>query len=236
MKPDISIVIPAYREEKLLPACLQSIKDQKGNFTVEVIVSILPGGDQTETIARASGAEVIIHDQKGGYNGRIVGFHRAKADIVATTDADAQLPSEWIENVMGCFGNDTSLVAITGPIRLNASPWFYRFGNTLLVPFTDIIYRMITGYFLCRAGNFAIRTDAYVRSGGFHPVPMEDIDLSRRLHKLGRIHYAFSLPVLVSDRRYRGRMGRFLWEWISSIVNYILLSRKEVTTTYEDIR
>src|SRR5574341_1532560 len=91
----ISLVIPAYNEEKYLPAILASIAKLKRQPD-ELIVVNASSTDKTAEIAKSFGARVITAEKKTiGYS-RQLGLRAAKGDIVAFTDADALLPPDWL--------------------------------------------------------------------------------------------------------------------------------------------
>jgi glycosyltransferase involved in cell wall biosynthesis len=58
--PFISVVIPAYNEERYLPACLKSLQKQTyPSDRYEVILSDNNSSDSTSEIAKKYGARVI---------------------------------------------------------------------------------------------------------------------------------------------------------------------------------
>ena len=88
----ISIIIPAYNEEKFLPKLLRSIRKQAYK-NKEVIVADASSTDRTAEIAGEYGARVV----EGGMPavGRNNGAKKAKGDIFLFLDADVVLPDAY---------------------------------------------------------------------------------------------------------------------------------------------
>ena len=83
----ISVVIPAYNEEKSIVSIVTSAR----NFSGEVIVIDDGSIDKTAEIARKNGATVISHQTNKGYLEALrTGFKTANRPIIVTIDADGQ--------------------------------------------------------------------------------------------------------------------------------------------------
>ncbi|MBW2976215.1 glycosyltransferase [Candidatus Woesearchaeota archaeon] len=91
----ISIIIPAWNEEKYLPQLLDSIKNQTYR-NYELIVADAGSKDQTVKIAKKYGCKVV----KGGMPavGRNNGAKAASGNILLFLDADVQLDNDFLKN------------------------------------------------------------------------------------------------------------------------------------------
>src|SRR3990167_3170408 len=94
----ISIVIPAYNEEKYLPHTLQSIQKLLRKPD-EIIVIDGESTDQTGAIAKQFGAKVIRIPKTTIGAARQAGLVAATGEIVATTDADTIVPTLWLNKI-----------------------------------------------------------------------------------------------------------------------------------------
>jgi glycosyltransferase involved in cell wall biosynthesis len=100
---DVSVIIPAYNEEK---GIVRSIDDiigilEKNNLNYEIIVINDGSTDNTGQLALEKGAKVITHDFNHGYGASIkAGVRRAKYEIVLITDADGTYPATEIPNIL----------------------------------------------------------------------------------------------------------------------------------------
>ena len=95
----ISVVVPAYNEELLLPACLRSLEAQDYQGAFEVLIVDNGSTDATAALARARGFRVVEEPRRGYACALARGFLEATGDVVATTDADSVVPRDWISRL-----------------------------------------------------------------------------------------------------------------------------------------
>lgn len=110
MNPDkkISVVIPAYNEEKSISNVIKSLN--KLSIIGEIIVVDDGSTDSTSQIAVTSGAKVISHAKNCGYGASLkTGIINSNNDIVAFIDADGQHDPEDLAK-MYKFINDHDLI------------------------------------------------------------------------------------------------------------------------------
>lgn len=97
--PFLSIVIPAYNEERRLPHTLASISDYlaQQSFTAEVVVADDGSNDATATLAEQhTGVRVLRLDHRGKGFAVRAGALAASGDYVLLCDADLATPiEEW---------------------------------------------------------------------------------------------------------------------------------------------
>ncbi|WP_324735710.1 glycosyltransferase family 2 protein [Thermococcus sp. SY098] len=104
----ISVIIPAYNEEKRIGKVLQRMPE----FVDEVIVVDDGSEDRTSEVARELGAEVIRLEQNQG-KGRAMseGIKKANGDIIVFIDADGQhKPEEIIKLVEPIVNGEADFV------------------------------------------------------------------------------------------------------------------------------
>ncbi len=180
----ISVVIPAYNEERYIGACLDALSRQSRPAD-EIIVVDNNSTDQTARIvASYKNVCLITEKQQGMAHARNAGYSAAKGDIIARTDADCRPPPDWIATIEKRF-SDVGVDAITGPTV------FYDFSiscTNQLIRAAEIVYDSI-GYILTYGPNHALRKTAWEKIGSatctdnqrFH----EDADLGYHLHEGG---------------------------------------------------
>jgi glycosyltransferase involved in cell wall biosynthesis len=91
----VSVVIPAYNEEKNIVPTLAAIPVgplRDAGFDVEVLVVDNASIDRTGEVARAHGAKVIVQPVRGYGNAYKAGFANCTGDVIATGDADLTYP------------------------------------------------------------------------------------------------------------------------------------------------
>jgi len=97
----VSIVIPAYNEEKSIPALMRSISAQ--DFPCEVIVADAQSTDATAMIARAHGCKVVPAQKGTPGMARNAGARAASGDIFVFLDADTMLPRNFLRRIIPEF-------------------------------------------------------------------------------------------------------------------------------------
>jgi glycosyltransferase involved in cell wall biosynthesis len=92
-KPRISLIIPAYNEEKYIGKTLESVITANDAYSkpslIEIIVVNNCCTDDTEKIAKSFGVEVVFEEERRIASVRNKGASVAKGDIVAFLDADS---------------------------------------------------------------------------------------------------------------------------------------------------
>ena len=238
-EPKISLIIPAFNEEKYIGACLEHVKKSSGENFYEIIVIDNASTDRTSEISKLfEGVKVIREEIKGLTSARQRGLSESSGDIIAYVDADTRMPDWWLKYALDEFNSDPSLVALSGPYVYYDIPAFKR----MLVHFYwTILARPIylfSGYMLV-GGNFLIKRDVLLKMGGFDttiPFYGEDTNIARRASAFGKVKFNLSFWMPTSARRFAGQ------GWIHTTILYManflseVILRKPVTKKYRDIR
>jgi cellulose synthase/poly-beta-1,6-N-acetylglucosamine synthase-like glycosyltransferase len=200
---DISIIIPTYNEEKYIETCLKSLKCQDFAGNYEVIVSDGSSEDGTVDIARRHADRVIVGRRDTIAYGRQIGAGAAKYPILAFTDADTYIQSDWLNQLASSL-NDHRVVGVHGKLLpLDGNRIENHFCKHVLPRYSQLMVQInkpsVPG------SNFAVRKKAFDEVNGFNTklVTAEDVDLCNRIAKLGRFVYNPEAVVSVSMRRVR---------------------------------
>lgn len=87
--PKVSVIIPAYNEEKALSSVISNLKNLPEDY--EIIVVDDGSSDRTYEIAQSTGIKVIKHLHNKGYGAALkTGIRNARSNIVIFFDADGQ--------------------------------------------------------------------------------------------------------------------------------------------------
>jgi glycosyltransferase involved in cell wall biosynthesis len=124
----ISILICVRNEAENLPDLISSLKRQTSPNILEILFADDRSDDNSPAILKKAASEdhririirineVSAHlsPKKNALN-QLVSM--AKGDIILTTDADCQLPTEWAENMLRAFDENTNMV--TGFSQIHA--------------------------------------------------------------------------------------------------------------------
>ncbi len=234
--PFLSVVIPAFNEEKFLPKALQSLVRQ--NFlNFELIVIDNNSSDRTAEIAESFGARVVAESRQGVGFARQKGFESARGQIIAATDADASLPVNWLSTIVKEFQKDQKLVAFGGLYNLYSGSMFARFIIRYFVSIFWRIDKFMSGSWPLPGINFAVRKTAFLQIGGFNTALKigEDVDLSLRLAKIGKVVLHPEFRVLESGRRFSQGLMRGLAAYAPSTL-YRMLFRHHMPAQLPTVR
>ena len=116
MRRSISIIIPAYNEEKRLPATLKAVRDylDHANWDFAEIVVVDDGSaDRTACVARAAGVRVLQNpgNRGKGYSVRH-GVLESRGEWMLFTDADLSSPIQELEKLCTAVDREKAQVAI----------------------------------------------------------------------------------------------------------------------------
>lgn len=242
----ISIIIPAYNEEGIIAACLESVlAADKPKGELEIIVVNNASTDRTAEIAgRYPGVRVITETQKGLTKARQCGNRNASGDILFYIDADTKIPKHLIAYAETKFEKHPKLVAISGPYKYHDWNWYGRLilwlYHWMIVPVTQlVINRILNKGTVLYGGNFALRKAVLDKIGGFDVTLefwSEDTQIGRRMSREGKVRFYHRAYVFTSARRYYEEglfrvLGRYVLNFLWDIFFHKPFSRG-----YKDIR
>jgi glycosyltransferase involved in cell wall biosynthesis len=218
----VSVVVPAFNEEKLIRETLREIKRASASFhevgwEIELIVCDNNSTDSTSAVARDEGARVVFEPVNQIGRARNAGAAVATGEWLIFIDADSHPSPELFRDVAAAIssgrylagGSTVQLDGFTSGWRLVIRAW-----NRL-----SRMARVMAGSFIfCERAAFEV-------VGGFNLelYAKEEIDLSRKLKRLARecrkkIVILYEHPLLTSNRKtklYSGReMLRFLFHHV----------------------
>src|SRR6266536_2307495 len=115
----LSIIIPAYNEDKLLPTLLSSIlhsirnlHDVYPEYPVEIIVVDNNSTDRTSEVARNYQAKVVLEDKRNVSAARNRGAKIASSDYLVFIDADYRVEGNFLREIIRKFENHPTIVAL----------------------------------------------------------------------------------------------------------------------------
>jgi rSAM/selenodomain-associated transferase 2 len=206
----ISVIIPAYNEERVLPATLDRLLHLPGEFEVRLV----DGGSQDRTVAIASdrAGVAVLHASKGRAIQMNAGAEMARGEWLLFLHADTLLPPDAL----------VRLNEMEGDSSVEAGGFFHRFSGT------DWRLRMISWLdnFRCARSRIIygdqamfVRRSLFRRLGGFPEVSiLEDVAFCE---KLVRVTTPLLLaPPVITDARKFLKMG--VWRSFARVLLIIL--------------
>jgi len=189
MKAIISLVIPAYNEEKYIVPTLESVNKaikkfrEKYNKNIEVIVVDNDSNDKTAEIALSYGCKVVKFKKHNIAAVRNAGAKHAKGKYIAFVDADRSIIHENTFNDIyeklgnpRIYGGGSMLL----PDKFNSFFGFFGFG---VIDFLIYHIRVIVGGI--GTGLIYLRKKDFDKLGGFDESywALEDADFVVRMKK-----------------------------------------------------
>jgi glycosyltransferase involved in cell wall biosynthesis len=204
MTMKISVVIPAFNEEDLLPELLGDVRRQTFG-ECEIIVADAGSTDRTRALAREFDARVVAGGSPAA--GRNRGAEAAQGSFLFFLDADVRLPETFLENAQTEIEErflDLATCDVTPLSDQNADRLWYDIANFAI---------KLTQYSDPHANGFCILVSKrlFHRTGGFDESIKiaEDNDFVKRAGRFRPLRVLHSTQVSVSVRRLEkeGRIG-----------------------------
>lgn len=203
----ISIVVPAFNEEKLLASVLSNLRRsasafEGGGWSFELIVCDNNSTDRTARLAEESGARVVFEPVNQIGRARNRGAAGASGEWLIFVDADSWPSRELFEEIRRLIEGGR-VVGGGAVVRYDERVWWSDF----LVGCWNSISRLM-GW---AAGSLVfVESSAFRSVGGFSSelYASEEIDLSRKLKKWGRnsgrtMSIIVDFPLKTSARKIR---------------------------------
>ncbi len=224
----ISIVVPVLNEERILDRTLSHIPTKD-----EVELIVVDGGstDSTIHIAKRYTDKVFV-SERGRAHQMNYGAERAEGDILLFLHADCLLPENAFQSIRETL-KIPGVVAGAFDLSIEHPSFCFRiieFGANIRSHITRVPY-----------GDQAlfIRKELFQEIGGFAKIPlMEDIEIGRRLKRLGKIVFVRP-PVKASPRRWlaEGLLYTTLRDWYIALLYTLLgVTPERLRARYRDVR
>ena len=239
----ISIVIPAFNEERLLgeslrQVCIAMAVFAERSWETELIVCDNNSTDRTAEISRAAGAQVVFEPVNQIARARNAGAAAATGEWLVFVDADSHPSRELFTDVVEQIAGGHCLAG----------------GSTMRLETVNFTARVVTGIWnrasrvkRMMAGSFIfVAAAAFREVGGFSKELFagEELDLSIKLKALAkrrgqRIVILHRHPILTSARKLHLYTQReMFWFFIKAVFarKRVLRSREECSPWYDGRR
>lgn len=241
-----SLIVPVYKEEKILAGHLQLFnKDLRKQFNFELIVSDGGSDDQTASIAEMFADKVVVHDRDYRQTiseGRNRGAEVADSEILVFLNADSvpkdleyflNYISKWAAEDEKNAGSAIACYVTAFPDEmLFKDKVFYSLHNA----YVSLLNKLGLG--MGRGECQIVRRNAFYKVNGYNPhiAAGEDFDLYRRINKFGKIFFEKNIKIYESPRRFRkyGYIKTVLYWTLNSLTVWFF--GKSVSKEWEAVR
>ena len=202
----LSIVVPVLREAENLARLLSALRAEAPG--AEIIVADGGSDDGSREVAARVPGVLVLAGERGRARQMNAGARVARGDALLFLHADTVLPEEATSAISSALA-DPSVVGGRFDVRFTSSRWPFRMIAALMNRRSrwSGISTGDQGIFVTRAAFDAL--------GGYPDIPlMEDIELTRRLKRLGRLESLY-LRVTTSSRKWErdGVLRTILLMW-----------------------
>ena len=210
--PDISLVIPVFNAISTISLCLESVQElQYPRDKLEIIVVDNGSDDGSDKIAKKFGVQLFYETSiKSSYQARNRGVTNAGGELIAFTDSDCIVSSDWLINLIKGW-DDKSIGCFAGEI-LSYNP------TTLVEKFSDrsgILrhkWALDCSYMpYTTTANTAYRKEVFDRVGLFNPQLFSggDGDLSWRMQRETDLKIKFEPDAVVYHKHRTNITGLY---------------------------
>ncbi|MGC8595298.1 MAG: glycosyltransferase [Candidatus Kryptoniota bacterium] len=208
--PFVSVVVAAKDEEFNIRACLESLVGLRyPKDKLEVIIANDQSTDRTpsiidEFISRFPFVKRIDvshdHHLRGKTNALSQGIDKASGEIIFLTDADCEVPPQWIDETLKYFDEKTGIVG--GVTHINPANTIFSGIQALD---WDLLLSIAPGAATvgkptgCLGNNLAFRKEAYENVGGYRKIKFsvtEDYALYKSISKSKKWNFKYPIDRL----------------------------------------
>jgi glycosyltransferase involved in cell wall biosynthesis len=203
----LSIVVPAFNEERYLGETLASLNrakaflEQEPSYQAEIIVVDNDSDDSTANVARALGATVATEALHNIAKVRNTGARSSNGDVIVFVDADTLVPENLLSRIVEAMSDDN---CFGGAVDCDYRPM--KAAVRAYLQFWRIIGRL-TG--MAQGATQFCRKDVFFKLNGYDETLFmgEDVDLYWRLKKFARrrncrVAFINDIRVIPSTRRF----------------------------------
>jgi rSAM/selenodomain-associated transferase 2 len=223
----VSVVIPTLNEAPNIARTLSRVREAG-----ECQIIVIDGGssDSTPEIAR-SYADVVLSAPRGRARQMNAGARIAAGEVVLFLHADTLLPQGFPALLDHAF-REAEVVGGRFDVHLDAPGWLFRLIETLMNARSRLT-RISTG-----DQAIFVRRETFLALGGYPEVElMEDLELSRRLKRTGKIA-CLRARVITSARRWQrdGVVRTILLMWTLRLGHFLGVPPEQLKAFYADRR
>lgn len=241
-KVRVSVVVPAYNEQKNIAATIADILNQDFAEPIELLVVDNNCTDNTALISSKLGARVVPEKEKGTRFAYHRGFADATGDIIVMINADVRVDSNWLSTIVNEY-KDKTVVGVGTHVKFTNCPWYVNlvwFGLYNLGTFLNY-YGFNKGVRTFWGASMSSTKEAFNKVGGFNhgTNTNEDMVYTNLISQYGKVVYTHKTVARLDGRRYSGGPLSAARNWYNGIGRnalFIGAGGESKVKDFEDIR
>lgn len=219
--PPVSVIIPAYNEEKVIGRTIGAMLASEYDGSMEIVVVDDGSTDRTAEVVESIGdkrVRLVRQANAGKAQALANAVEQAGADILVFADADTQFDRHALRHLAAALQNPR-VGAVSGQARVgNLRTFIARCQDLEYVCNFNLDRRAYAAWnciTVVPGAISAIRRSAIEASGGFSPDTLaEDTDLTLAIHRAGfRVEYAPDALAHTEAPETMGQLARQRFRW-----------------------
>lgn len=196
LKKQLSVIIPAWQAEKYIAEAINSVRNQKWDGAVELIVCNDGSTDRTAEIAGMPGVNLLSKARGGAASARNMGLKASEGEYIYFLDADDLAAEGALESLYMPMRNNPAIMAVFGRAEDFVSDELTAGQRAALNPRCEPYGGVLPGCALLRREIFdivgifdenlksgeTVSWQMKLRESGVCTVNIEQTVLKRRLH------------------------------------------------------
>ena len=224
-----SVIVPVFNEADGIETCITAARRDYTPDEVEIIV--VDGGSSDGTLDRVPPATTLIRSPRGRAVQMNRGAVASRGEILVFCHADSQLPARWCQAVVEALSRPGVSGGTFRTMILPEETWLLRLRNRMPQPANWKEMHGDQAQFMTRV--------TFERIDGFPTLSlMEDVEMSRMLHREGKL-VRLDPRLTTSSRRYleRGPLRQALRNrWNLFRYLYLGATPDDIARTYRTSR
>lgn len=184
--PSLSIIIPAYNEEKAIKETVENIKNLSYPKKKEIIVVDDGSKDRTYDIAKKiRGIKIFTKKNSGKASALNFGIKKARGEIVACIDSDSYPEKDALLKSIPFFGKNVASVTTSVFVK-NAKTLIQRLQETeyMMIAWSRKLFEFLNAIYVTPGPMSLYKRKILLEVGGFDEKNLtEDIEIAWRLMK-----------------------------------------------------
>ena len=185
--PTVTVVIPAYNEEKVIVDTINSIRGQTYQNIIQILVVDDSSDDRTGEIARECGVDVVRTPSNSGTKSQALNFAfpYLKGELTATVDADTIIEQKAVEQIIEKYIEEPDIASACSFVIPQRRKNFWELSRTIEYLYGSFIRKKAQncmGIPIVCSGCFSIFNTNLLKDYGFEERTIaEDMDLTWKL-------------------------------------------------------
>ena len=169
-QPHLSIIVPFFNSERHLASCIESLLGQLDVGGLFEIILVDNGStDTSASIAAGFGSVIVLEEPvPGAYAARNTGIRRARAPLIAFTDADCVAAPDWLRSIRNGMRDPLAAILLGRVSYPSHASWALKLLGAYENAKTEyVINRCPAANHFGYANNMAVRASVFEEVGPF---------------------------------------------------------------------